>query len=90
MGDTPKATEKPKETTDKDANKIDSLTGLVIFILIILWLWFIAGALAFLASLVCFGFNGSIGDKFLGLVIVLLLGPFYWLYFIYNSNYCYL
>lgn len=66
----------------------NDLNGLVIFILIIIWVWIITGLLGFIASLVCFGFNGSISDKFLGLIIVLVIGPFYWLYFIFNSNYC--
>jgi hypothetical protein len=64
------------------------LSGLTIFILIIIWIWIITGALGFIASLVCFGFNGTMSDKFLGLLLVLVLGPFYWLYYIFNSNYC--
>jgi hypothetical protein len=60
----------------------------IFFITIFIWIWFIAGILGFLMSLACFGFNGSISDKFLGILLVLVIGPFYWLYFIYNSNYC--
>ena len=66
----------------------NSLSGLTIFILIIIWIWIIAGILGFIASLVCFGYNGSISDKFLGVLMVLILGPFYWLYYLFNSNYC--
>lgn len=62
--------------------------GFLLFIVIILWIWFIVGLLAFIVSLVCFGFNGSIGDKFLGLIVALIIGPFYWFYFIFNDNYC--
>jgi len=62
--------------------------GIIMFIVILIWIWVISGLLAFIVSLVCFGFNGSIADKFLGLLIVLAVGPFYWLYFIYNNNYC--
>jgi len=56
----------------------------------ILWLiWFFTGALAFLTSLICFAFNGTITDKFLGLIVAMAIGPFYWLYFIFNNTgYC--
>lgn len=63
-------------------------SGFLLFIVILLWIWVIAGLLAFIVSLVCFGFNGSIGDKFLGLIVAIIIGPFYWFYFIYNNNYC--
>ena len=87
---TTNATNKPIESSTNEVEKKSSKTGLVIFIILFTWLWFIAGLLAFVASLICFGFNGSISDKFLGVLLVLILGPFYWLYFIYNSNYCFL
>ena len=86
----PTATPAPiHEEKKKDDNYQSSTAyGFVMFIVIILWLWFIAGLLAFIVSLVCFGFNGSISDKFLGLIVSLVVGPFYWFYFIFNNNYC--
>ena len=69
-------------------NESHGFYGLALFIFIIIWIWIITGLLGFIASLVCFGFNGSVSDKFLGLIIVLVIGPFYWLYFIFNSSYC--
>jgi len=78
-----------RERDEREAKKVSTFGGLIVFVVLIMWLWVIAGLLGFLTSLVCFGFNGSISDKFLGLIIVLLIGPFYWLYFIYNSNYCF-
>jgi len=75
----------------KDTIEIHTSTNpnvLALFIIMFLWIWIIAGVIAFLASLICFGFNGSITDKFLGLIIVLILGPFYWFYYIFNSSYC--
>lgn len=72
----------------KEERKEAAISGLALFIIIFLWVWLITGLIAFLASIICFGFNGSITDKFLGVVIVLLVGPFYWFYFIFNSNYC--
>jgi len=52
-------------------------------------LWLIAGLVAFIMSLVCFGYNGTTSEKFLGLMIALFIGPFYWIYYAYNSSYCY-
>ena len=39
-------------------------------------------------SLICCFYNGSTSDKFLGILVALAIGPFYWLFFIYNSSYC--
>lgn len=74
--------------TPKDVNYSITYFLLIIFYTILIWIWFIAGLLGFLMSIACFGFNGSVADKFLGVLLVLVIGPFYWLYFIYNSNYC--
>ena len=59
-----------------------------IIILLILFGWVISGLVGFIMSLVCFGYNGSTGDKFIGLIISLLFGPFYWIYYAVNSSYC--
>jgi hypothetical protein len=59
-------------------------TGVVLFVLI----WAILGVAAFIASLVCFGRSGTVGEKFLGLILAFFLGPFYWLYFFLNPDYC--
>jgi len=85
MGDDNK-TEAKSEAVSKGAAASFSVLGFLIITFI--WVWIIAGLLGFLASIICFGFNGSVSDKFLGVLIVLIVGPFYWLYFIYNSNYC--
>ena len=75
-----------KDTTENHTS--NSTNVLALFIIMFLWIWIIAGIIAFLASLICFGYNGSTTDKFLGLIIVLILGPFYWFYYIFNSSYC--
>ncbi len=56
--------------------------------LIIFLIWFITGILAFIASIACLFYNSSIGDKVAGFAIALFFGPFYWLFYIYNSSYC--
>jgi len=81
---------KDKESHDKKKEKKieNTISAFAIFIIIFIWVWFISGFFAFLASIICFGYYGSIADKFLGVIIVLIIGPFYWFYFIYNSKYC--
>lgn len=71
-----------------DHNKNNSFPFLYLFILIFVLIWWIAGILAFLMSLICCFYNSSITDKFIGILLAWILGPFYWLFFIYNANYC--
>lgn len=59
-----------------------------IILLVILLIWAMAGLSAFIMSLVCFGYSGSMTNKFLGLVIALMFGPFYWFYYFMNPSYC--
>lgn len=59
-----------------------------IWILIIIILWCVIGLLAFISSIICMFYNSSVGDKIAGLIIALFLGPFYFLFYIYNINYC--
>jgi hypothetical protein len=63
-----------------------SIFGLFVSILVLVW--FIAGITAFFASFICLFYNGSVTDKTIGVLLGLFLGPFYWLYYIYNMNYC--
>lgn len=58
-----------------------------IFLLFVLC-WFLAGFIGFIFSLVCFGHSGSTFDKLLGLFLSSMFGPFYWIYYAYNSKYC--
>ena len=61
--------------------------GIIIGFIYIIWVF--TGLLAFITSLICFAFNGTMSDKFLGLIVALVIGPFYWLYFIFNNTgYC--
>jgi Zn-dependent protease with chaperone function len=51
-------------------------------------IWSLIGIIAFLLSLVCFGYSGTFGQKILGLVISLVFGPFYFLYYYFSGSYC--
>jgi hypothetical protein len=50
--------------------------------------WLLFGLIGFIMSLVCFGYSGSVGEKILGIVIALALGPWYFLYYFSSGSYC--
>jgi hypothetical protein len=77
------------EAVDK-ALKASFITfGIVyMFFSIFAFIWLIIGLVAFLASIVCMFYQGSPTDKAVGLLLAIITGPFYWLYYIYNMNYC--
>lgn len=51
-------------------------------------IWVILGLAGLITSISCFGFTGSLLEKFLGIIIAIIGGPFYWIYFLYNKGYC--
>jgi hypothetical protein len=51
-------------------------------------LWFTFGLVGFILSLICFGYSGSTGEKIMGLVIALALGPWFFLYYFSSGSYC--
>jgi len=51
-------------------------------------LWLLFGLVGFVMSLICFGYSGSVGEKIMGLVIALFLGPWYFLYYFSSGSYC--
>ena len=90
--------EKNKDTltpSDETKTKLKEETTDTIFTSILFWwrlilliIWVFAGILGFLASLICLFYNSTLGDKIAGLILGLFAGPFYWLFYIYNMNYC--
>jgi hypothetical protein len=60
----------------------------MIFIYLIAIIWVFAGLAAFIASITCLFYKGTIGEKIAGLLLGLFAGPFYWLFYIFSSNYC--
>jgi len=52
-------------------------------------IWSLLGLMAFATSAVCFFYNGKSEQKWLGLIISIIIGPFYWFYFAtVDENYC--
>jgi len=75
-------------TTNIEPEVSASMIVFSIFLFIIILVWVIAGVAAFITSIVCLGYNGSGGAKAAGILLAFFFGPFYWLYYIYNINYC--
>jgi len=51
-------------------------------------LWVMFGIAGFIMSFICFGYTGNVGEKLLGVVLAVVLGPWYWLYYYSSSSYC--
>ena len=51
-------------------------------------IWGITGMIAFILSLICFGYSGTIGQKILGFIISIIFGPLYFLYYYFSQSYC--
>jgi hypothetical protein len=51
-------------------------------------LWLLFGLIGFVMSLVCFGYSGSVGEKIMGIIIAIVLGPWYFLYYFSSGSYC--
>ena len=50
--------------------------------------WVLFGVAGFVMSLWCIGFTGNFGEKVIGVIIAMILGPWYWLYFYSVPTYC--
>ena len=65
-----------------------NISSAFLFLYFFIILWLITGFIAFITSAICFIRSGTIGEKILGLLLALLLGPFYFIFFIFADNYC--
>ncbi len=94
-----KSTKKTVSEEDEDDDEDDEDNGISLLFAVnsyrqdsamafLVTIWVILGLAGLLASVVCFGFTGSLLEKFLGVLIAIIGGPFYWIYFIYNKGYC--
>jgi hypothetical protein len=62
--------------------------GAVIAIVVFLGLWIIAGIIAFIVSIICFGRSGTTGQHIVGLLLAIFFGPLYWIYYGVVGSYC--
>lgn len=56
--------------------------------MLILFIWALLGVLAFITSLVCFAYDGSFMQNWVGFLTAIVLGPFYWIFYAYSDGYC--
>jgi hypothetical protein len=73
-------------TKEEKIEKADTILSFIILIIILIW--FFSGIIAFISSLICLGYDAPMKDKILGVIFGLIAGPFYWIYYVYNINYC--
>ena len=74
-----------------DTNQINMVkNGLSIsfYILLFTILWIVIGFIAFITSIVCFFRTGTTLEKIIGLLLAIFFGPFYFVFFALNGNYC--
>ena len=50
--------------------------------------WFVFGFAGFIMSFVCFGYTGNVGEKLLGLILAVIMGPVFWIYYFVSPSYC--
>ena len=74
-------------TLEDDLDTLDN-SNVGVFIIFILILLVVLGIIAMIWSLICFGRSGTIFEKFIGVVIAFFVGPFYFIYYFANKNYC--
>lgn len=72
------------EKDDVYQSKIKYTNVCLIFLLV----WILLGLAGFVKSLMCFGNKGTNFDKTMGMIIASIFGPFYWIYYSSNNNYC--
>lgn len=77
------------DVKDKDNDKGETPSKgaavvLMIVIIAIVILWITSGIVA----VVCVGRQGGFLSQFFGLLIAVLFGPFYWIYFLLHKQYC--
>ncbi len=77
----------------KDEKKHHSENSNIVFgtstaVMIFALLWFLAGLIAFIWSLVCFAKSGTTADKVLGLLLAFFFGPLYFFYLGFYKSYC--
>ena len=80
----------PNLTTNNKKN-VKSLGTMIkdsigIFSIVIIWV--LAGIAAFIFSLYCFSKSGTTAEKVVGVLLAIILGPFYFVYAATYQSYC--
>ena len=75
-----------QEADSEQPSKKTTVVGWLIVFGVIAYV--IAGFLAYVWSIACIGRTGSFGANVGGIILAIVFGPFYWLYFIFHKGYC--
>jgi len=78
--------EKQEEEKHEEKGKLFADGGLIVMGLV--GLWVLLGIIAFVKSILCFSSSSTLTEKIIGLILAVLFGPFYFLYFYLNPTYC--
>jgi hypothetical protein len=87
--DSPISLSQPKDMVSPPSSPTSAggkILSIAVFVLAITWVLF--GVLAFIFSLICFGYSGSVLEKLLGLLLAVFFGPFYFIYYFASGSYC--
>jgi hypothetical protein len=84
----PSALPKVPDFNNIFASIVSGNSPMGVFWALVVLVWVLFGIAGFVMSLWCIGFTGNFGEKFIGIVIAIILGPWYWLYFYSVPSYC--
>lgn len=70
----------------QEVSKAAKMTVIVTTIFVLVWVC--TGLGAFIMSIVCFSYSGSVAEKVIGLLLSIILGPLYWIYYGLMKSYC--
>lgn len=73
-------------TKEEKIEKADTILSFIILIFLLVWI--IGGIISFIGSMMCLAYEAPMQDKILGVIFAIIAGPFYWIYYVYNINYC--
>jgi hypothetical protein len=57
-------------------------------VLVLVVAWVVAGIVAFVHSLMCIGKTPALWRGIMGVLVALMVGPFYWVYWYIDDEYC--
>lgn len=76
----------PMSTQPPNINK--GALGASLTVIALVGIWILAGIVAVIMSIVCFGFSGTTAEKIVGVFIAFFLGPLYFIFYGVNKGYC--
>ena len=82
------ATPNLTNTNKKNVKSLGTMIKDSIGVLSIVIIWVLAGIAAFIFSLYCFSKSGTTVEKVLGVLLAVILGPFYFVYSATYQAYC--